>query len=467
MTEAPAPAPAIKPRGSLTRRLIWLAAIWSVVALILAGGLLTTAFRDTALRRLDGVIEMSDREVVAVTRVVNGQVITPQIQDARTLRALSGKYWSVVEPTADGGLRALTRSESLFDATLPGPPAGAQAVLAQPGEPYFYNAIGPDEQRLRVMAVARTLPNREAPVIFLSAIDRRQIDLDAGNFALLTWTALALMGAGLIGAVFIQVRVGLRPLYALGQEVADVRRGKAQRLVGSYPREIAPLADELNALLDHNQEVVERQRTHVGNLAHALKTPLAVMLAEAGSDEGLLASTVRRQADLMKAQVDHHLQRARAAARAQGSGQSTPVDEVLDELAVLLERVYQSKDVVIDWRADETLAFRGERQDLQEILGNLLENASKWAKGRVRVTAGPVAAGRMLVTVEDDGPGLPADQRDAVLKRGTRLDEEAPGSGLGLSIVDELVKSYGGKLTLGVAPLGGLEVRLELPMVEG
>ncbi|WP_296817784.1 sensor histidine kinase [Brevundimonas sp.] len=466
MTDAPAAAPAIKPRGSLTRRLIWLAAIWSIVALILAGGLLTTAFRDTAVRRLEGVLELSDREIVAVTRVVNSQLITPQIQDARTLRALSGKYWSVVEPTANDGFRALTRSDSLFDATLPAPAGGAAPILAQPGEPYFYDAEGPDNQRLRVMAVARTLPDREAPVIFLSALDRRQVDQDAGAFALLTWTALALMGAGLIAAVFVQVRVGLRPLYDLGQAVADVRKGRAQRLMGDYPREIAPLAEELNALLDHNQEVVERQRTHVGNLAHALKTPLAVMLAEAGSDESQLATTIRRQADLMKAQVDHHLQRARAAARAQGSGQSTPVDEVLDELAVLLERVFQSKDVVIDWRADETLAFRGERQDLQEILGNLLENACKWAKARVRVVATPRPGARMLITVEDDGPGLPADQRETVLKRGARLDEEAPGSGLGLSIVDELVKSYGGSLVLGQGALGGLEVRLELPMVE-
>lgn len=466
MTEAPVGGPAVETRGSLTGRLIWLAAGWSLLALILTGVLLTTAFRDSAVRRLQSVLEATDREVAAITNVQAGVVVTPPVQDARTLRAYSGKYWSVVEPDEADGFRPLTRSESLFDYALPAPTAGAAEVLSQPGEPYFYDAIGPDSQPLRVLAIARTLPNREAPVIFLTAVDRSEIDQDASNFAALTWTALGLLGAGLIAAVLIQVRVGLRPLYDLGAALADVRRGRQQRLAGAYPREIAPLAQELNALLDHNQEVVDRQRTHVGNLAHALKTPLAVMLAEAGSGEGLLAETVRRQAALMKAQVDHHLQRARAAARAQHAGQSTPVAEVVDELASLLERVFQSKPVEIDWRAPDDLSFRGERQDLQEMLGNLLENACKWCRGKVRVTAAVSGVGRLQLVVEDDGPGLPADQREAALKRGARLDEEAPGTGLGLSIVDELVKSYAGRITLGSSEMGGLSVMLDLPMAE-
>ena len=465
MTDEPVAGPAVQTRGSLTGRLIWLAAGWSLLALILTGLLLTTAFRDSAIRRLERVLEAADREVVAVTRVQDGTVVTPPVQDARTLRAYSGKYWSVVEPAGDG-FRSLTRSESLFDYALPAPNPGSQAILATPGIPYFYDATGPDDQPLRVLAIARTLPNREAPVIFLAALDRSEVDQDASNFAALTWTALGLLGAGLIAAVLFQVRVGLRPLYDLGTALADVRRGRSHRLTGAYPREIAPLAQELNALLDHNQEVVERQRTHVGNLAHALKTPLAVVLAEAGSSEGLLADTVRRQAALMKAQVDHHLQRARAAARAQHAGQSAPVAEVLDELASLLERVFQSKPVEIDWRCPDDLAFRGERQDLQEMLGNLLENACKWCERRVRVSAAVSGVGRLSLRVEDDGPGLPEDQREAVLKRGARLDEEAPGTGLGLSIVDELVKAYSGRITLGVSDLGGLSATLELPLAE-
>jgi signal transduction histidine kinase len=466
MTDAPAPEPAVVTRGSLAGRLIWLAAAWSILALVLTGLVLTTAFRDAATRRLESSLAATDIEVVAVTRVQGDYVVTPPVQDARTLRAYSGKYWSVVEADAGGGFRALTRSESLFDFGLPAPAHGPGMILAAPGEPYFYDAIGPDDQPLRIMAVARTLPNRQAPVIFLSALDRSDIDQDISKFAFLTWTALAILGGGLIAAVLIQVRVGLRPLYDLGAAVADVRLGKRQRLLGRYPSEIAPLAEELNALLDHNQEVVERQRTHVGNLAHALKTPLAVMLAEAETSKGKLGQTVRRQAALMKAQVEHHLQRARAAARAQQTHETTSVAEVLDEMASLLERAFQSKDIEIDWRSPDELAFRGERQDLQEILGNLLENACKWGRARIRVDARMSSPGRMILVVQDDGPGLPADQHQTVLKRGTRLDEQAPGTGLGLSIVDELVKSYGGRLELGTAELGGLKVEIELPAAE-
>lgn len=466
MTESPAAEPAVATRGSLAGRLIWLAAAWSILALILTGFLLTTSFRDSANRRLESSLQATDIEVAAVTRVQGDYVVTPPVQDARTLRAYSGKYWSVVEVDPQSGFHPLTRSQSLFDYGLPAPASGPGMILAAPGEPYFYDAIGPDSQPLRIMAVARTLPNRTEPVIFLSALDRSEVDQDISNFAFLTWTALGVLGVGLIAAVLIQVRVGLRPLYELGDAVADVRRGKLQRLSGSYPSEIAPLAQELNALLDHNQEVVERQRTHVGNLAHALKTPLAVMLAEAGSRQGQLADTVRKQAALMRAQVEHHLQRARAAARAQQTQQVTPVEDVLDELASLLERAFHYKDIEIDWRAEDGLAFRGERQDLQEMLGNLLENACKWGRSRIRVDAAASGPGRLTIQVGDDGPGLPTDQHQAVLKRGTRLDEEAPGTGLGLSIVDDLVKSYGGKMDLGTAPQGGLLVTIELPASE-
>ena len=227
-----------------------------------------------------------------------------------------------------------------------------------------------------------------------------------------------------------------------------------------------PLADELNALIAHNQDVVERQRTHVGNLAHALKTPLSVMLTEARQQPGALADVVEHQAELMRGQVDHHLRRARAAARAQSVGERTLVEPVLDELAVTLEKIFQDKNLVIDWRCPEDLCFRGEKQDFLEIAGNVMENAGKWGKGKVRVTAQAEGPGRLRLMVEDDGPGLPPDRRGEVLKRGARLDESAPGSGLGLAIVDELARAYGGGLELAESSLGGLKVVLSLPSAE-
>jgi signal transduction histidine kinase len=266
--------------------------------------------------------------------------------------------------------------------------------------------------------------------------------------------------------VMLQVRFGLRPLFRLQREVAAVRTGKTDRVGDDYPAELEPLASELNALVAHNQEVVERQRTHVGNLAHALKTPLTVMDAEAQARPGQLGEVVRRQVEVMREQVDHHLRRARASARQQGGGERTAVAPLLEELALTLERIFQDKGVEIDWRAPDDLFFHGERQDLLELAGNVMENACKWCKGRVRVTAEAEDDTRFSLTVEDDGPGLAAKDRAEVLQRGARLDETSPGSGLGLSIVDELARAYGGALTLSDSHAGGLKATLTLPRSE-
>ncbi|WP_292050483.1 MULTISPECIES: sensor histidine kinase [unclassified Brevundimonas] len=460
----------LRPSRSLTRRLIWLAAGWIALALILTGVVLTSVFQESALRRLGSSLnETIDEVVVASSITPEGQIFIGEIRDARTERLLSGKYWMVAEPDGKGDMVIIAGSESLGGSVLEYEPGLVDRLKNAFGQTVSYSAeYGPKGEPLRIAASVKTLPGRELPVVFFAGVDRSDVDADTRQFALVTWMALVLLGLGLVAAVFVQVRIGLRPLYDLDHAIAEVHRGRSNRVGGSYPREIQPLADQVNLLLDHSQETVERQRTHVGNLAHALKTPLAVMLAEAGNQEGQLPDIVRRQARVMRDQVEHHLRRARAAARAaHGLGESTPVGDVIDELAVMIERVFDEKGVEIDWRAPDELAFRGERQDLQEIFGNLIENAGKWCKRRVRVLAGPSVPGQMVVVVEDDGPGIPEDQRDTALKRGTRMDEETPGTGLGLSIVDELVRAYGGRVTLGVSDMGGLKVVLDLPAASG
>ena len=461
-----------RPGRSLTRRLIWLASAWILVALVVAALVLTQAFQESALRRLGAMLnETIDEIVVGASRTPQGDVVA-QIQDARTLRLLSGKYWQIMEVRPDGRLVSLARSNSLwsYDLTLPADlPNRLDAAF---GDVITFNTTGPKDddvtrEPLRVTASMKSIPRHEHPVIFIAAIDRSEVDADTRQFARVTWTAMLILGLGLVSAVFIQVRIGLRPLFDLRDEIADVRKGKSARIGRSYPLEIQPLAEQVNRLLDHNQEVVERQRTHVGNLAHALKTPISVMLAEAGTTHGSLPELVRRQTKVMQGQVDHHLRRARAAARAaHGLGETTPVAEVLDELAVMIEQVFRDKNVEIDWRAPDNLSFLGERQDLQEILGNLIENAAKFSKRRVRVSAGGSGLGQMILVVEDDGPGLPADQRDTVMQRGARLDESAPGSGLGLSIVDDLTRAYGGRLNLADSDMGGLKAVLERPAAQ-
>lgn len=455
-----------RPGRSLTRRLIWLASAWIVVALLLTGWVLTSQYQESALRRLGFVLNETIDDVVLATTVTPDGITVDEIKDSLTLRPLSGKYWAVGELEGDGGVRVLVRSPSLAGEDLAVPEWLPGELRAGFGKTITYTAIGPIDRPLRVAASLKSMPGREAPLVLMAGVDRSMIDADTRQFATFTWTALLILGLGLVMSVFLQVQIGLRPLFGLRNEIADVRKGKAARIVHSYPVEIQPLAEQVNRLLDQNQETVERQRTHVGNLAHALKTPLSVMLAEAGTQTGVLPDMVRKQTEVMKAQVDHHLRRARAAARAQLLGERTPIAEVLDEMAVMLERVFEEKGVEIDWRAPDELGFRGERQDLQEILGNLIENACKWSRRRVRIAAGATGLGQMVVVVEDDGPGLPEDQREAALQRGMRMDETTPGSGLGLSIVVELTRAYGGRITLADSDMGGLKVLLELPAAE-
>jgi signal transduction histidine kinase len=453
-------------KRSLVRRLVLLAGIWNVVVLLVAGVFLTAQFRDSAIRRFDAALTVLTDDLYASSSVEDGVVKAPFLTDIRATRVYSGRYWQILE-MRDGALKMIDQSRSLFDSSLAIPAAQAEHLAADPGKTQFFDLTGPQNARLRAAAILTRLPGYPRPVVFIAAEDRAPIDRDADIFARNTAIALILLGAGLVSAVVIQVRVGLLPLFRLRRELGSVRRGRAERLQGSYPEELEPLAVELNALLAHNQEVVERQRTHVGNLAHALKTPLSVMLTEANQRPGALAEVVERQAATMREQVDHHLRRARAAARSQTSGERTPVEPILDELAVTLERIFQDKGVEIDWRCPETLCFQGERQDFMELAGNVMENAGKWCRTKVRAVAEASSPEQMTLTVDDDGPGLPPDRWVDALKRGQRMDEHTPGSGLGLSIVDELARAYGGSVTLGASPLGGLRVTLVLPRSEG
>jgi signal transduction histidine kinase len=461
------PRPARERGPSLVRRLVLLAAAWSLAVLVVAGVSLSLFFTHAATTRLDDELSDTVDSLLAGTSVEGGVVAPPDsiVHAAREQRTFSGEYWEIATPDGAGGLKALATSRSLFGRTLGRPSTGDRALAAAEGKTLFYDEAGPLDQALRVGAAEAKIEGYPAPVVFMAAEDRTPVDRDVRTFITTLAVALGILGAGLVAAVIIQVRVGLRPLFALRREVAEVRTGKRERLGGTYPVELAPLAGELNALVAHNQEVVERQRTHVGNLAHALKTPLSVLLAEAGSQGGDLAALVRRQAGVMSQQVDHHLRRARAAARTQGVGERTEVALVLDELGRALERIFQDKIDEIELDCPDGVLFVGERQDLLEIAGNVMENACKYGRRRVRVTCASEPR-TLALTVEDDGPGLAADQRETVLRRGERLDESAPGSGLGLSIADDLARAYGGAVTLGESALGGLKVTITLPRAE-
>lgn len=457
-------------RRSLVRRLVLLAAGWILVVLVVAGFSLSAFFTHASLTRFDDELGDTVDGLVAGTAFDAGQVVPPAFNDPSALRVYSGQYWEIATPRGGGGgglLKGLARSRSLWDRALAAPPKVVARLAKTPGKTVFYDAIGPLKKPLRVAAFQGRLAEFAAPVVFMAAEDRSPVDRDIRAFDTAIAGALILLGAGLIAAVILQVRIGLQPLFALRREVAALRTGQAERVTGTYPEELSPLAGELNALMAHNQEVVERQRTHVGNLAHALKTPLSVILTEAGQTGGKLAEVVTRQAQTMSQQVDHHLRRARAAAHAKGQGERTAVAPVLEELARTLKKIFHGA-AKVEIQCAPGLCFVGERHDLLEIAGNVMENACKWSVTTVRITAsaGP-AASEFTLTVEDDGPGLPPEQRAEVMRRGARLDESAPGSGLGLSIVDDLVRAYGGSVTLGESDLGGLKLAMVLPKAEG
>jgi signal transduction histidine kinase len=284
-----------------------------------------------------------------------------------------------------------------------------------------------------------------------------------------TFTALGIV---LLLTTIFQVRYGLAPLKRISEAIADIRSGRAERLEGEFPVEIAPLARETNALIDANREIVERARTHVGNLAHAIKTPLSIILNEASAHRAdPMAGKVLEQAGVMRDQVAHHLERARIAARVTVIGTVTEVAPAIEALRRTMEKIHRDRGIVVEVKADARAKFRGERQDLEEMVGNLVDNACKWAASQVFIEvlveqpAEPGAGQKLRIVVDDDGQGLSEAERATVARRGQRLDESKPGSGLGLSIVVDLAALYGGNLSLGGAPTGGLRAELVLPGV--
>ena len=262
--------------------------------------------------------------------------------------------------------------------------------------------------------------------------------------------------------VLVLIRYGLRPLHEIQDKLLDVRSGRRDLLDGEYPAELSPVVKEINTLISHNRKVVDRARTHVGNLAHALKTPLAVLMNESRGGSDKMSDLVRRQAEAMSSNVQHYLKRAQAAAQAEVLGARTDMKEPIEGIARMLERLHRDKNLAIYVDIDDRAVFRGEKGDLDELVGNLLENAAKWCKSRVNVKVSRLEDG-VEVIVDDDGPGLAPEHRAKALERGKRLDETAPGTGLGLSIVTELADIYGGRLLLEDSPLGGLRAHLVLP----
>ena len=453
--------------NSLTFRLIAGAAVCSVLGLLIGGLILSGIFRAAVQRNFDDrlVFDLDSLVAAAEPQSADEIVFAGRLGDARYERVFSGWYWQIQSeaPAQDNGEGVQQRSRSLFDHVLT-----PTLVPAANNRPWGY-AAGPDNQVLRVLSRRIVFPNPQDDgsaglgFEFLVAGDVGELEANVADFNRTLFWSFAALGVGLIGAILIQVRVGLLPLRRVSEALARIREGRARQLEGEFPSEIAPLASELNSLIAHSAEVVGRARTHVANLAHFLKTPLTVLGNEAASSTGPLAETVTRQVTSMRRQVDHYLARARAAGALDVLGSRTEIAPVIADLARVLPRMHPDKALTITTETGQGLVFRGEREDLEEMVGNLIDNSCKWARGRIVVKAVPLAGGRFRIVVGDDGPGLTPDERVRAVQRGERLDESVPGTGLGLAIVRDIAKLYGGSFDLGESRLGGLEARLELP----
>ncbi len=447
------------PTQSLAVRLGVLAAGGSLVALVLAGAVMATLQRAGAERAFD------ERLSVFVTQLfadyANRDVFDATAHFANPAFGLpgSGWYWVVGDPKTGEPLFA---SASLFD-PLPNPEAPPATGDPRPDGP-ISRPLELGGQRLRLVDRLYDFEGEEVLVRVTAPTDG--LDAEIRNFRVALALTLGAMWVALLGLAYLQVRIGLRPLQTLQSAVADVRIAKTRDVSGTFPREVSPLVEELNALLSANEAIVERARHHVGNLAHALKTPLAVILNSArGNPDAASMARISAEAQAIEDRVRLYLDRAQRAATQATSGKAVSVRAVVEPLVRTMAKLNLDQGLSFSIAIDAAARVRADQGDLEEMLGNLLENACRHAQSAVKVSAEPVSDQHqaLMIAIDDDGAGLDTDARERVLKRGERLDEASPGSGLGLSIVKEMAELYGGAFVLSDGPLGGLRAAIILP----
>ena len=449
---AEAPRPYVRTTGSLSRRMILVAALW--IALLLSGGgfALDRVLSSAITRNFDDQLEYVLTALIVSAEIgPQGEVIfNREPADQRFLEPYSGLYWQV---SAKG--REDFPSRSLWDRRL------AAASVHSDREIHRYDSTQFPTEKLRVLERDVKLPGSPVSWRIQVAQSRDGLDDQIATLRRTLIRSFLLLGVGLIAMAALQTFYGLWPLRRVRYEIARMRTGKSSRVDAPMPVEVAPMVEELNGLIAHNDRQAEEARRHAGNLAHALKTPLTVIMNAATADSEDLGETVIREARTMRRQVDHHLARARAVGRRGSAHSRAAVWPSLESVERAVGRLY--RQVRIDADGPKDLSVHVERQDLDEMLGNLIENAAKYGGGSVFVTVA-AQAGFVECLIEDDGPGIPEEERSRIFDRGARLDTGKPGTGLGLAIVRDVAEIYEGTVSLEESEdLGGLLVRLRLP----
>ncbi|KXU32460.1 histidine kinase [Sphingobium sp. 22B] len=432
--------------------MIGIAALW-ISLLLLGGGLaLDRVLSDAITRNFDDGMNYVLTAMIASAEIgPDGEVLfNREPADQRFLEPNSGIYYQI-----SGKGHEDWRSRSLWDRALKVNPEHHDDA------PHIYDSNQFPGEDLRVMERSIILPGSDTRWMFMVAQAREGLDAQIKTLRSTLFESFALLALGLIVLATLQTIYGLRPLRKVRHEIVRMRAGEKNRVTEPMPAEVLPMVEELNALLAHNERQAEEARTHAGNLAHALKTPLTVIMNAATAQSPDLGDTVSREATTMRRQVDHHLARARAVGRRGAAQSRAEVWASLDAVERAVQRLYP--EVRIDMDGDKEAAVRVERQDLDEMLGNLIENAAKYGGGSVFATVGRKGA-MVEILVEDDGTGIPQADRTRIFDRGVRLDSGKPGTGLGLAIVRDVAEIYGGSVALEESDdLGGVLVRLRLP----
>lgn len=441
--------------GSLRFRLMLAATIWVMV--VLAAGFVAFSYICRTQVETQAVEELEDHvaELERIARFSKDSENILPFSDPRYEAAMSGFYWQVGEA---GAVRHAS-------ASLAGREIGAL--------PQDANKSGAAEQREvdgpsgPMLAITKFAPASEGSTRFAVGMDKRHIEAAVREFDGIIAAALGSLGAVLLASVLAFITWGMAPFGKLAHAMREVRAGATQSVEGRHPTEVQPLVNELNSMIKGQRDSLQRARAQAGNLAHALKTPLAIVTDEAfllgQRGESAAAHTIADQCKAMQVHIDHHIARARAQAVSRMPGLRSSVSQNIAGIVSALGRLHVQSGIEIEQNVDASLHAAMDEQDLSELVANLIDNAYKFARSRIAVTATALGSESLLISIEDDGPGLPPEARDRVFAPGVRLDETRPGTGLGLSIVRDLIELYEGKIELSASSLGGLAARVALP----
>ena len=438
---------------SLTKRIITLSIFWIVIALVVTAVLLGQFYREHIEEHYDAHVFTHVEELIAAVNSDSQDNLTLSRQptDPRFHRLESGWYWEI-----QGNGVPLYKSVSLGDHAL-----DLSEITID--EKHDVKVIqGPKQQKLRAQIVHVSYPFDPGSLVFVATAPEMAIKDDVNSFYTHILTSFLVLGIGLSVAVVMQVLLALKPLNAIQSAISNIRSGKTERLPQDFPSDVQPLVDELNFLLDHNETLLKRARNQLGDLAHSVKNPLTVIRNEARSLSSQQGQLILDQSHVMANSIDHCLSRARIYGKQDAIGYRTSVKSVIDDLSFAIEHLHKDRNISIELKCIEDQWFRGEAQDLEEMAGNLIDNAFKWAKSRVVVSC-ESHHNKLHLIIDDDGPGIAPEELNTITRRGRKLDQKVPGHGQGLGIAEDIANLYGGSLKLGRSSMGGLRAELHLP----